>query len=128
MKCKFCGAEVKLGERCQYCGSVAEAFYYKPEEPPEVVGKNLTDQKEYTVQKGDSLWRIAQRFYGNGAACYALAHRNGIKNPDLIYPGAGIEDLGGKEHEEAMGTTGTGRNASGHIITAPEMVAENGSR
>lgn len=87
MKCKFCGAEVKLGERCQYCGSVAEAFYYKPEEPPEVVGKNLTDQKEYTVQKGDSLWKIVQRFYGNGAACYALAHRNGIKNPDLIYPG-----------------------------------------
>lgn len=40
MKCKFCGAEVKLGERCQYCGSVAEAFYYKPEEPPEVVGRN----------------------------------------------------------------------------------------
>lgn len=37
MKCKFCGAEVKLGERCQYCGSVAEAFYYKPEEPPEKV-------------------------------------------------------------------------------------------
>lgn len=37
--------------------------------------------------KSDSLWRIAQRFYGNGAACYALAHRNGIKNPDLIYPG-----------------------------------------
>lgn len=55
MKCKFCGAEVKLDERCQYCGSVAEAFYYKPEEPPEVVGRNQTDRKEYTVQKGDSL-------------------------------------------------------------------------
>lgn len=51
MKCKFCGAEVKLGERCQYCGSIAEAFYYKPEEPPEVVGRNQTDRKEYTVQK-----------------------------------------------------------------------------
>lgn len=50
MKCKFCGAEVKLGERCQYCGSVAEEFYYKPEEPPEVVGRNQTDRKEYTVQ------------------------------------------------------------------------------
>lgn len=54
MKCKFCGAEVKLGERCQYCGSIAEAFYYKPEEPPEVVGRNQTDRKEYTVQKGGS--------------------------------------------------------------------------
>lgn len=50
-------------------------------------GYNQTDRKEYTVQKGDSLWKIAQRFYGNGAACYALAHKNGIKNPDLIYPG-----------------------------------------
>jgi hypothetical protein len=56
MKCKFCGAEVKLGERCKYCGSVAEPFYY------------------------------------------------------------------------SVGTTRTGRNASGHIITAPEMVAKNGSR
>ena len=27
-----------------------------------------------------------------------------------------------------MGTTRTGRNASGHIITTPEMVAEDGSR
>lgn len=85
MKCKWCGAEVKLGKRCEYCGSIAEPFYYgiKPEE------KKPEPQKEteYTVQKGDSLWKIAQRFYGNGAACYALAHKNGIKNPDLIYPG-----------------------------------------
>lgn len=43
MKCKFCGAEVKLGERCQYCGSVAEPFYYsvnseekKTEQPEEI--------------------------------------------------------------------------------------------
>jgi hypothetical protein len=42
--------------------------------------------------------------------------------------GASIEDLGGKEHEAAMGTARTGRNANGHIITAPEMVAEDGSR
>lgn len=33
-----------------------------------------------------------------------------------------------KRVEKAMGSTRTGRNASGHIITAPEMVAEDGSR
>lgn len=28
MKCKFCGAEVELGEKCEYCGSRAEKEYY----------------------------------------------------------------------------------------------------
>ena len=28
MKCKWCGAEVELGKRCEYCGSIAEPFYY----------------------------------------------------------------------------------------------------
>lgn len=85
MKCKWCGAEVELGKRCEYCGSIAEPFYYgiKPEEkkpePPE--------ETEYTVQKGDSLWKIAKRFYGDGRAYTVLASRNKIKNPDLIYPG-----------------------------------------
>ena len=27
-KCKFCGAEVAIGERCTYCGSKAESWYY----------------------------------------------------------------------------------------------------
>ena len=85
MKCKFCGAEVKLGERCQYCGSVAEPFYYsvnseekKTEQPEEI---------EYTVQEGDNLWKIAKRFYGNGWAFKVIAKENKIKNQDLIYPG-----------------------------------------
>ena len=87
MKCKWCGAEVELGKRCEYCGSIAEPFYYKPEEQREIAERKQTDQKEYIVQKGDNLWEIAWRFYGKGAACYALARRNGVKNPDLIYPG-----------------------------------------
>ena len=99
MKCKWCGAEVELGKRCEYCGSIAEPFYYgvnpeKKEQEPQketeyTVQKEQEPQKEteYTVQKGDNLWEIARRFYGKGAACYALARRNGIKNPDLIYPG-----------------------------------------
>lgn len=41
----------------------------------------------YTVQAGDSLWAICRRFYGDGSLAYKLATANGIKNPNLIYPG-----------------------------------------
>jgi nucleoid-associated protein YgaU len=45
---------------------------------------------EYTVVRGDCLWRIAkkQEFYGNGFAWPNIykANRDKIKNPDLIYP------------------------------------------
>lgn len=42
-----------------------------------------------TVVRGNSLWRIARRFYGEGVL-YTLiyeANRDQIKDPDLIYPG-----------------------------------------
>lgn len=39
---------------------------------------------QYTVQKGDSLWRIARRY----RICpKRLARQNGITNPYMIYPG-----------------------------------------
>lgn len=41
----------------------------------------------YTVVKGDSLWAICRKFYGDGSLAYKLATANGIKNPNLIYPG-----------------------------------------
>lgn len=43
----------------------------------------------YTVKKGDTLWSIAKRYYGNGAK-YTLiynANKDKIKNPNLIYVG-----------------------------------------
>ena len=46
-------------------------------------------QRTYTVVKGDTLWGIAKRFYGDGSKYGAIASANSavIKNPNLIYPG-----------------------------------------
>lgn len=45
--------------------------------------------KTYTVQKGDSLWAIASKFYGKGSEYSKIAEANTdkISNPNLIYPG-----------------------------------------
>lgn len=44
-------------------------------------------QQTYTVVKGDSLWSICKRFYGDGSLAYRLAAYNDIANPDVIHPG-----------------------------------------
>ena len=43
----------------------------------------------YTVQRGDSLSKIAQDQYGDGKKWKAIfeANRDQITNPDLIHPG-----------------------------------------
>ncbi len=51
--------------------------------------------KSYTVQRGDSLWRIAERFYGEGQGYRYTeifdVNSGQIKNPDLIYPEQNFE-------------------------------------
>jgi spore germination protein len=48
----------------------------KEEEPP--------TYQRYTVQPGDTLWRIAQRF---GTTVEAIVQLNNISDPSLIFPG-----------------------------------------
>lgn len=45
--------------------------------------------RTYTVKKGDCLWAIAKKYYGNGAKYTVIynANRDKIKNPNLIYVG-----------------------------------------
>ncbi len=50
-----------------------------------------TDQtitgNNYTVEKGDTLWNISVRAYGDGYQWAKVARENNIKNPNLIYVG-----------------------------------------
>lgn len=60
------------------------------ESAPQETNPAVTDNKTYTVVSGDSLWKIAKQFYGNGALYTKIydANRGTIGgNPNLIYPG-----------------------------------------
>jgi len=56
----------------------------KPASPPQSAAP-----RTYTVQKGDSLWKIAKHFYGNGAEWKRIheANKEVIHDPDVIQPG-----------------------------------------
>lgn len=41
----------------------------------------------YTVKKGDCLWNIAKRELGDGTKYKEIAKKNGISDPNKIYPG-----------------------------------------
>ena len=54
------------------------------------IGVNPNAQK-YTVQSGDSLSKIAKRFYGDAQKFTVIAKANNIENPDLIKVGEELE-------------------------------------
>jgi len=41
----------------------------------------------YKVKKGDCLWNLAKKYYGDGSKYTVLAKANNISNPNLIYTG-----------------------------------------
>ena len=43
--------------------------------------------QKYTVVAGDTLFAIAEKFYGDGNKYPEIAKASGIANPDLIHPG-----------------------------------------
>jgi len=63
------------------------------EAAPEAVAEPVAEEtpepavRTYTVESGDTLWAIAERFYGDGSKYQAIADASGIPNPDLIQPG-----------------------------------------
>lgn len=90
--------EMKLKQYREYSTKTMQITIkqYRPpvvERPVVVTQTSATSSapsgQNYTVKKGDCLWNIAKRFYGNGSKYIVIynANRDKIKNPNLIYPG-----------------------------------------
>ena len=49
----------------------------------------VSGTRVYTVESGDSLWKIAEKFYGDGSQWRKIheANRATIDDPDVIHPG-----------------------------------------
>lgn len=61
----------------------------KENNPPRPVSTPVAIQtRTYTVKKGDCLWNIAKKYYGNGNQYMKIynANKDKIKKPSLIYP------------------------------------------
>ncbi len=61
--------------------------WVRAEDLTAVGSSNNSTGKYYTVVRGDTLWGIAKRFYGNGSRYPEIAKANNISNPDLIHVG-----------------------------------------
>jgi len=82
-------------------GMVVEAVPAAPVEPAPVAPEPASESTEpaesapesetrtYTVQSGDSLWKIAEAMYGNGSKYMKIFEANSdlLENPDKIFPG-----------------------------------------
>lgn len=64
----------------------------EPSPIPQITDEAATTTNEitentYTVTKGDSLWKIALRAYGDGNKWVDIASVNNLKNPSIIHTG-----------------------------------------
>ena len=97
---------VYVSEACTVINEDIKSIY-KPEDisfslltnKPEEAEVGKAEDQEYTIQRGDTLYSICERFYSNGNYCFALANYNKITNSWLIFPGQKIV-LPGLENDE----------------------------
>lgn len=59
----------------------------KKEEEKDVLGMKDPEGKEHPIRRGDNLWNICKRYYGDPWYYPHLAEINNIKNPRLIFAG-----------------------------------------
>ena len=85
-------AEKPLAEKMQMAKAEGAVETVKPEVPtlvaqPTAGGRFVSGQA--IIRRGDNLWTIARRVYGEGIRYTTIyeANQSQIRNPNLIYPG-----------------------------------------
>ena len=77
---------VNSGSKCPY--NINNGLgWVRAEDLSPIGGTASSNARYYTVVKGDTLWGIAQKFYGNGSRYPEIAKANNISNPNLIRVG-----------------------------------------
>ena len=86
--------KIKLKQYREYSTKTVQVTIkqYKPPVVTRTVTTNNTaaskpSGQNYTVKRGDCLWNIAKKYYGNGTKYKEIAKLNNIKSPYIIYPG-----------------------------------------
>ncbi|KGK90592.1 hypothetical protein DP73_07095 [Desulfosporosinus sp. HMP52] len=77
--CSPCGTPVMEHHHQQH-----EYHQHHPKRPCPPMPTPTPSNEVYVVKKGDSVWKIAQRY---GTTMQAIILANDLRNPDLIYPG-----------------------------------------
>ena len=69
--------------------SSSDSSVCKPTEINTSEATNPKSNGSHTIVKGDTLWAIAKKYYGDGSKYTKIynANTDKIKNPSLIYPG-----------------------------------------
>ena len=94
------GGEVNLLKSSTIAGFIIDQNYCYIDYPKCIKEKGLNNlikdfipmkEIEYIVKSGDTLWGIAESFYGDGSKYKEIADYNNIKNPSLISVGQKIK-------------------------------------